>query len=260
MRNSLKKITDKVKQLYDQHNEILDYLFQHYWKDSRLLETEEEKSDILLDVSLIQVTPAKKKLSEKFKLEYQGWYSSCCALLERNYNKERTSEFKSGYENNIKTILSANYITQDAEYEFIDSFKHQASILTALPLYLEHRLHDLELTVASILMDDELLEAEYLLKKGFIRAAGALAGVVLERHLKMLCDKNEPKLKYPKNATISQLSDILKGNNLLDIPEWRKIQYLGDIRNKCDHDKKVEPKKEEVNELISKVKEMIHYY
>jgi hypothetical protein len=261
MLNSLKKITDKVKQLYDQHYEILDCLFQHYWKDTRPLETEEGKSDILfLDVSMIQVTPAMKKLSEEFKLDYQDWYSSCCALLERNYNKERTSEFKSGYEKNIKTIISANYITQDAEYEFIDSFKHQASILNALPLYLEHRLHDLELTVASILMGDELLEAEYLLKKGFIRAAGALAGVVLERHLKTRCDKNEPKLKYPKNATISKLSDILKDNNLLDIPEWRKIQFLGDIRNKCDHDKKEEPKKEEVFDLISKVKEMIHCY
>jgi hypothetical protein len=260
MLNSLKKITDKVKQLYDRHNEILDYLFQHYWKDSRLLETEEEKSDMLLDVSMIQVTPAKKKLSEEFKLDYQDWYSSCCALLERNYNKERTSEFKSKYENNIKTILSANYITQYAEYEFIDSFKHQASILNALPPYLEQKLSIMELTVASTLMDDELLEAEYLLKKGFIRAAGALAGVVLERHLKMLCDKNEPKLKYPKNATISKLSDILKDNNLLDIPEWRKIEFLGDIRNKCDHDKKVEPKKEEVAKLISEVEEMIHGY
>ena len=258
MLNSLKKITDKVKQLYDQHNEILDYLFQHCWEDTRPLEIEETESD--LDFPLMGITVEKKKLSEKFKLDYQDWYSSCCALLERNYNKERTSEFKSEYEKNIKTILSTNYITQDAEYEFIDSFKHQASILNALPLYLEHRLSVIELTVASILMDDELLEAEYLLKKGFIRAAGALAGVVLERHLKMRCDKNEPKLKYPKNATISQLSDILKGNNLLDIPEWRKIQYLGDIRNKCDHDKKVEPKKEEVADLISKVKEMIHCY
>ena len=259
MLNSLKNITDKVKQLYDQHNEILDYLLKHWWKDTRPLETE-EKSDMLLDVSMIHVTPAKKKISVKFKLDYQDWYSSCCALLERNYNKERTSEFKSEYESTIKKIMSANYTTRDSEYEFIDSFKHQASILNALPQYLEHRLSDRELTVASILMDDELLEAEYLLKKGFIRAAGALAGVVLEKHLKMKCDKNEPKLKYPKNATISKLSDIMKDNNSLDIPEWRKIQYLGDIRNKCDHDKKVEPKKEEVTDLISKVKELIHGY
>ena len=275
MFNPLKKITDKVKQLYDQHNEILDYLFQHYWKDTRPLEIKEKKSDI--DFSAISrlaisphvtypklsdtvIRPAKKKLSEKFKLDYHGWYSACCALLERNYNKERTNEFKSEYENNIKTIISANYITRNTEYMFINSFKHQASILNALPMYLEHRLPDVELTVASILMDDELLKAEYLLKNGFIRPAGALAGVVLERHLKMRCDKNEPKLKYPENATISKLNDILKDNNLLDISEWRKIQYLGDIRNKCDHDKKVEPKKEEVADLISKAKEMIHCY
>jgi len=258
MLNSLKKITDKVKQLYDQHDEILDRLFQHCWEDTRPLEIEETESGI--DFPLMGITVEKKKLSEKFKLDYQDWYSSCCALLERNYNKERTSEFKSEYENNIKKIISANYMSRDTEYKLVDSFKHQASILNALPLYLEHRVSDMELTIASILMGDELLEAEYLLKKGFIRAAGALAGVVLERHLKMQCDKNEPKLKYPKNATISKLSDILKDNNLLDIPEWRKIQYLGDIRNKCDHDKNVEPKKEEVAKLISEVEEMIHGY
>ena len=259
MFNSLKKITVKVKQLYDQHNEILDCLFQHCWADTRPLEIEEKEGGIDLDF-MIPPRPEEKKLSEKFKLDYQDWYSSSSALLERNYNKERTSEFKSEYENNIKKIISANYMSQNTEYKLVDSFKHQASILNALPQYLEHRLSDIELTVASILMGDELLEAEYLLKKGFIRVAGALAGVVLERHLKMRCDKNEPKLKYPKNANISKLNDILKDNNLLDIPEWRKIQYLGDIRNKCDHDKKVEPKKEEVTELISKVKEMIHCY
>ncbi|NQE44855.1 hypothetical protein C5S31_02370 [ANME-1 cluster archaeon GoMg2] len=267
MLNSLKKITDKVKQLYDQHGKILDYLFQHYWKDTRPSKIKEETSvtdfnDFFDSLSspTTTITSEKKKLSEKFKLDYQDWYSSCCALLERNYNKERTSEFKSEYENNIKKTISANYITRDTEYGFVDSFKHQASILNALPQYLKHRLSDIELTVASILMDDELLEAEYLIKKGFIRAAGALAGVVLERHLKMRCDKNEPKLKYPKNATISKLNDIQKDNNLLDISDWRNIQRLGDIRNKCDHDKKVEPKKEEVADLISKVKEMIHCY
>jgi hypothetical protein len=259
MLNSLKTITDKVKQLYDQHNEILDYLFQHCWEDIRPLEIEEKEGGIDLDF-MISPRPEEKKLSEKFKLDYQDWYSSSSALLERNYNKERTSEFKSEYENNIKKIISANYMSQDTEYKLVDSFKHQASILNALPQYLEHRVSDIELTVASILMDDDLLEAEYLLKKGFIRAAGALTGVVLERHLKMRCDKNEPKLKYPKNATISKLNDILKDNNLLDIPEWRKIRYLGDIRNKCDYDKKIEPKKEEVADLISKVKELIHCY
>ena len=122
MLNSLKKITDKVKQLYDQHNEILDYLFRHYWKDTRPSKIKEETtfegSSELFDSFGGTITiPAEKKLSEKFKLDYQGWYSSSCALLERNYNKERTSEFKSEYENNIKKIISANYISQDTEYK-----------------------------------------------------------------------------------------------------------------------------------------------
>jgi hypothetical protein len=101
MFNSLKKITDKVKQLYDQHNEILDYLFLHHWKDARPLEIEEKKGGIELDFMIPSILE-EKKLSEKFKQDYQDWYSSCCALLERNYNKERTNEFKSEYENNIK--------------------------------------------------------------------------------------------------------------------------------------------------------------
>jgi len=46
----------------------------------------------------------------------------------------------------------------------------------------------------------------------------------------------------------------------LDIPKWHKIEYLGDIRNKCDRDKNIEPKKEEVAKLISEVKELIHGY
>lgn len=27
----------------------------------------------------------------------------------------------------------------------------------------------------------------------------------------------------------------------MDVPTWRSIQYLGDLRNLCDHDKQKEP-------------------
>ena len=54
--------------------------------------------------STTAIIPEQKKLSEKIKLDYQGWYSSCCALLEMNYNKERANEFKSEYENKIKKL------------------------------------------------------------------------------------------------------------------------------------------------------------
>lgn len=43
----------------------------------------------------------------------------------------------------------------------------------------------------------------------------------------------------------------MKENNSIDVPTWRFIQRLGDLRNICGHNKEREPTKEEVEELIS---------
>ena len=46
---------------------------------------------------------------------------------------------------------------------------------------------------------------------------------------------------------------MLKDANIIDIPQWRSIQYLADIRNLCDHNKKVEPTAEQVDDLVAGV-------
>jgi hypothetical protein len=38
---------------------------------------------------------------------------------------------------------------------------------------------------------------------------------------------------------------------------WRKVQYLGDIRNLCSHQKDTEPTEEQVKELIDGVNAVI---
>ena len=97
--------------------------------------------------------------------------------------------------------------------------------------------------------------AEALLKIN-LRAAGSLAGVILENHLqKVMQNHHIPITK--KNPTISDMNDALKDNNIYDIPTWRKIQYFGDIRNLCSHKKDREPTEEEVRDLISGVNEII---
>lgn len=56
-----------------------------------------------------------------------------------------------------------------------------------------------------------------------------------------------------KNPTIAILNDTLKKENVYEVPEWRFIQRLGDLRNLCDHNKEREPTKDEVTELIDGV-------
>ena len=104
--------------------------------------------------------------------------------------------------------------------------------------------------------DSELESARELLKKGYIRAAGAIAGVVLEKHLGHVCGKHNLKTRK-KHPTINDFNQMLKDNSVIDTAVWRKIQYLGDIRNLCDHNKDRDPKGEEVTSLLDGVEQII---
>jgi hypothetical protein len=74
---------------------------------------------------------------------------------------------------------------------------------------------------------------------------------VAEKHLEEVCHNHNVAVK--KNPTMSTLNDALKDKDVIDVPEWRFIQRLGDLRNLCDHNRKREPTEEEVLELIDGV-------
>ncbi len=125
----------------------------------------------------------------------------------------------------------------------------QLSILMSIKSRFESSLFDIKQILQADLFDSELSAAKELVKNGFLRGAGAMTGVVLEKHLEHVC-LNHKIVISKKNPTISDLNDLLKNNNVLDTPSWRYIQRLGDLRNLCDHNKKREPTSEELNELI----------
>lgn len=106
--------------------------------------------------------------------------------------------------------------------------------------------------VQADLFDSELDAAKELHKRGFLRAAGAVAGVVLERHLQQVAENHELAIKK-KRPSIADFNDRLKNADVLDVPTWRHIQRLADLRNLCDHSKDREPTSDEVVELISGV-------
>jgi hypothetical protein len=66
-----------------------------------------------------------------------------------------------------------------------------------------------------------------------------LAGVVLERHLAQVCSNHGIKIAK-KTPGIADLNNALKEANVVDVPQWRFVQHLADIRNLCDHSKKAE--------------------
>lgn len=60
-----------------------------------------------------------------------------------------------------------------------------------------------------------------------------------------------------KDPAVSDLNDPLKAAGVYDVPTWRKIQHLADIRNLCDHKKGREPTESEVAELIAGVSTIV---
>ncbi|MBZ0303592.1 MAG: hypothetical protein K8J31_27885, partial [Anaerolineae bacterium] len=132
---------------------------------------------------------------------------------------------------------------------FSVKFNIQMAILYSSLNRLDSILTDITGTLQANLFDDELSAAEELFKKGHLRAAGALAGVTLERHLATVAQNHEVKISK-KNPTIVDFNEALKAAEVYDVPDWRFIQRLGDIRNLAVHNKDREPTQDEIDDLI----------
>ena len=209
-----------------------------------------------------------------FENDYQAWYSESLVLLKQLL-PDRVSDFTKSYEKpkaRRKDITYENYVIEDALQGLritrgngelivdasaaIPRFKQQLNIIKAINKRFESSLFDIRQLVQADLFDSELEAAKELNTKGFLRGAGAIAGVVLEKHLLQVCDNHGVKITK-KNPSISDYNGKLKEAGTYETSSWRKIQHLGDLRNLCDHNKKNEPKTEDVDDLIEGVDRII---
>lgn len=221
----------------------------------------------------------KKQLGEKadeilkklpsFKSAYQAWYSEALALLAQLL-PDRVEDFRRLYEKpksrkeitfenyHIEDYLQGLWVTRYGDEVIVDSsaaiprFAQQNAMLAAAKRRFESSLFEIRQLVQADLFDSEIDSARELLKMKFYRAAGAIAGVVLEKHLSQVCDDHKVKISK-KHLTIGDLNDLLKAANVVDTAQWRYIQHLADIRNLCDHNKKAEPNEEQVLDLVDGV-------
>jgi hypothetical protein len=136
----------------------------------------------------------------------------------------------------------------DALEVVVNCFLNQLAILKSIGERVDSVLSNIEGELHAEIQDNEIIVARQLAKFS-ARAAGALAGVVIEGHLQKVAQAHGTKIGK-SNPTIADLNDPLKAASVIDIPAWRKISFLADLRNLCSHKKDTEPTKEQVEELI----------
>src|SRR5262249_55061415 len=144
----------------------------------------------------------------QFSRAYQPWYSEAKAVIKqlladrladfvRHYEKPKTRK-EISYENytiedglqGLRVIRSpGNEVVVDGR-AVIPHVQQQLEILKSAKARFKSSLFDIRQLVMADLLDSELDAAKELAGKNFLRAAGAVAGVVLEKHLHQVCQNH----------------------------------------------------------------------
>jgi hypothetical protein len=204
-----------------------------------------------------------------FVRDYQRWYTEALPVVQ-TLAPDRLAEFRLNYQIDPKRKSSSasNYTVQDyvqgiganldpatgkPSFDVANAIRlrvhAQGAILGSLRSRIDGVLANIESGLAADLEDHSLATAARLAKVSG-RAAGALAGVVVERHLQRVAKAHHVTITK-KNPTIADLNDPLRNASIYDTAVWRRIQYIADIRNLCSHMKDREPTPDEVRDLLA---------
>lgn len=264
MATNIDRYKDDLKKLLDTGNDL--YNGMQY-------ECYPEKFKELAKLQLKDKTDEYIKKLPSVKGKYQIWYSEALVIIKlilpdrladfiRYYEKPKTRKVIEHGSYVIEDYLQNLTVTQGWESKKVvgpdsalPAFAQQISILKSVERRFESTLFDIRQLVQADLFDSEIGAAKELLKNKFHRAGGAIAGVVLEKHLHQV-SLNHNLTVGKKDPSINDFNELLKKHEIIDTPQWRFIQHLGDIRNLCDHNKLKEPTPDEVNDLINGVEKI----
>jgi len=200
---------------------------------------------------------------ESFIQDYQRWYTAALPVVDQVL-PDRAVEFRELYEGRkdapgrITVYIRTRDDRDAARYRseryaaFDRSIRQQVYMLQGAADRLDSHLADIRGVVEAEVFDSELHRAAELTKKGHLRPAGVVAGVVLESHLKEVCRIRGLTIRK-KKPTINDLNETLRDAGAYDTPSWRRVQHLGDIRNICSHDDERDPTRQEVDDLVTGV-------
>jgi len=258
IRNEIKRLTNQGVNLFNamQSEQYPDRMKQHF---EQVL-----KKDY---AAFVKSLPA-------FAHAYQPWYSAAQAVIKR-FLPSRLADFVSLYEQpkGRKEIRQDNYVIEDylkdivittgfdkkitaGPPDAIPVFQQQMNILSSVSDRLDSVLFDMERALQANLLDTELEAARQLAKNQFLRSAGALCGVVLEKHFQQLCQAHELK-PAKKIMTIRDYNDLFKKHEVYGFETGRYVGYLADLWLLCCRNKKEMPTPAEVADLIEGAEKII---
>lgn len=221
------------------------------------------------------------KDKSEFIMVYQTWYTQASRIV-KVLMPERLNEFESYYRIETAYTQKGEKYTDERSYTILDyilgtspkrytgyvggeswsstslveiKIINQIEIINSINKNINSLLFNLNSELHIYLQDKELNSAIGLLEIN-PRAAGVLAGVILNNHLNYTVTNRNLDLGEGKSG-ISDINDILKNEGIIDTIKWRKIQYLYDIVKSCNQSKEKEPEKDDINSLIMGVNDVI---
>jgi hypothetical protein len=177
-----------------------------------------------------------RKAAAAFETGYQSWYSAALPVVKR-LGPDRHAEFKRYYE-----------IDHRRKWRCL---ANQLAIFRSLQDRLAWRLLDIEDELRVELYSAELKAARVLVGKD-ARAAGVVAGMVLEGYLRRLIRRHQAKLQKSP-ARIRDMDQALRKAGVFDAQLWAQVSWLGDIAERCTRDGFAEPTPLQVRDLVDGV-------
>lgn len=273
----MKEYKSEIEALVKRGESMLQHLKWLSIFESELRGKFDPPSSPNIDIELHKkkATAVKNALNESESLDkYEGWYTISRKVVEQII-PERVDTFCDQYARAKNTKLTANdfrindyllgrIIANSNKFDcdnraqtiFLVTklLKTQIAILAAALEIIDSAAAKLSEFVHATIFDNELDAAKELLKAGHVRAGGAIAGVILEAHLKKICLNRNLSFVNGK-ATLSTYQQLLQP--FISTANWRKISWCADIRNECCHKGITDPKKEDVSDLIEQVAKLI---
>ncbi|WP_340819648.1 hypothetical protein [Methanolobus sp. WCC4] len=218
----------------------------------------------IVEIDFCKINKARKPLQRNILRKYEVWYEVCRRIVREYVDFQETDKYEE-FVNQYLEILSLIDLRVTGtssprkiqlENNFIKYFDIQLNILHTIKPIIALNENNYKRVISADLLSSELDGAELLYEKEFIRPAGIIAGIVLERYLKTLCELNE--IELDSKDTLYPLAQKLRTSEKVpgfDLVMLKSIEHLGSLRNKCAHPGE-EPKKQEVRELIDKTKKI----